>query len=108
MKTYFDHKNLELYQQAIGFCGSVGNFPGKVTRKPASEDQLDQVSTSIPLQTAEANGRFSDAGRARFLDPGQRTACLLKRFSTRVDFLPEDESEYDHDQEHDHEGHAAC
>ena len=140
MKTYFDHEKLDVYQQAIGFYGWVGEFMGSISGKAAAKDQLDRASTSIPLNIAEANGKFSNADRSRFLEIGRGSALecaacldvlvarklatadqvaakeqlvkivnmlvgLLKRFSTRAEFLKEDEAPYgfDHDQEQDHE-----
>jgi four helix bundle protein len=68
MKAYFDHEKLDVYQEAISFCGWVGDLLGEVTIKTAAKDQLDRASTSIPLNIAEANGKFSNADRARFLE----------------------------------------
>lgn len=139
MKTYFDHEKLEVYQQAISFCGWVGEFLNSVSSKAAAKDQLDRASTSIPLNVAEANGKFSNADQSRFLEIGRGSALecaacldvlvarnlvtadqvapakdqlvkvvkmlmgLLKRFSTRADFLKEEEATYGIDQEQDHE-----
>jgi four helix bundle protein len=81
MKTYFDHEKLNVYQEAIAFCGWVGEFIASINSKLAAKDQLDRASTSIPLNIAEANGKFSDADRARFLEIGRGSslecaACL--------------------------------
>jgi len=70
MKTYFDHERLDVYQEAIAFCGWVGDLLNEVTAK----DQLDRASTSIPLNIAEGNGKFSNADRARFLEIGRGSA----------------------------------
>jgi four helix bundle protein len=68
MKTYFDHERLDVYQEAIAFCGWVGDFLSEVTVKAAAKDQLDRASTSIPLNIVEGNRKFSNADRARFLE----------------------------------------
>ena len=68
MKTYFDHEKLDVYQEAIAFCGWVGELLGTITSKAAAKDQLDRASTSIPLNIAEGNGKFSHIDRARFLE----------------------------------------
>jgi len=68
MKIYFDHEKLDVYRQAIAFCGWVGEFLGKVSSKAAARDQLDRASTSVPLNIAEGNAKFSKADRARFLE----------------------------------------
>jgi four helix bundle protein len=66
MKTYFDHEKLDVYQEAIAFCGWVRDLLSEVTVKASAKDQLDRASTSIPLNIAEGNGKFSYADRADF------------------------------------------
>ena len=99
MKIYFDHEKMDVYQQAIAFCGWVGQFLGKVTSKAAAKDQLDRASTSVQLNIAEGNAKFSGADRARFFEIARGStvecaACL------------EDEPRYvqdDYEQEHEHD-----
>jgi len=74
MKIYFDHEKLDVYQEAITFCGWVGEFLAVIAAKPAAKDQLDRASTSIPLNIAEGNGKFSARDRARFLEVARGSA----------------------------------
>jgi four helix bundle protein len=74
MKTHFDHEKLDVYQEAIAFCGSVGAFIAAISAKAAAKDQLDRASTSIPLNIAEGNGKFSAKDRARFLEMARGSA----------------------------------
>jgi len=74
MKTYFDHEKLDVYREAIAFCGWVGDLLSEVTVKASAKDQLDRASTSIPLNIAEGNGKFSYADRARFLEIARGSA----------------------------------
>ena len=74
MKTYFDHEKLDVYQEAIAFCGWVGELLGQIQAKAAAKDQLDRASTSIPLNIAEGNGKFSTVDRARFLEIARGSA----------------------------------
>jgi four helix bundle protein len=81
MKGYFDHEKLDIYQDAIPFCGWVGDLLNEIAGKAAAKDQLDRASTSIPLNIAEGNGKFSTVDRARFLEIARGsalecTACL--------------------------------
>jgi four helix bundle protein len=135
MKTYFDHERLDVYQESIAFCGWVGDLLSNITAKAAVKDQLDRASTSIPLNIAEGNGKFSTVDRARFLEIARGSAlecaaCLdvlvarklvgpeeiisakeqlvrivnmlmrmLKRFSSRAEFLREKEGLYATEQE---------
>ena len=68
MKTYFDHEKLDVYREAIAFCGWTGDLLNSISAKAAAKDQLDRASTSIPLNIAEGNGKFSGKDRARFLE----------------------------------------
>src|SRR5438552_11413475 len=74
MKIYFDHEKLDVYQEAIAFCGWVGEFLTAISTKAAAKDQLDRASTSLPLNIAEGNGKFSDADRSRFLEIARGSA----------------------------------
>ena len=74
MKIYFDHEKLDVYQEAIGFCGWVGDFLSAISAKAAAKDQLDRASTSIPLNIAEGNGKFSAKDRARFFEIARGSA----------------------------------
>ena len=74
MKTYFDHEKLDVYREAIAFCEWVGPFLANIPAKAAAKDQLDRASTSIPLNIAEGNGKFSAADRARFFEVARGSA----------------------------------
>jgi four helix bundle protein len=74
MKTYFDHEKLDVYQEAIAFCGWVGELLSQISAKAAAKDQLDRASTSLPLNIAEGNGKFSAVDRARFLEIARGSA----------------------------------
>src|SRR5881396_1888699 len=74
MKAYFDHEKLDVYQETIAFCGWVGELLGQISAKAAAKDQLDRASTSLPLNIAEGNGKFSNVDRARFLEIARGSA----------------------------------
>jgi len=74
MKVYFDHEKLDVYREAIAFCGWVGELLNTIAAKAAAKDQLDRASTSIPLNIAEGNGKFSGKDRARFLEIARGSA----------------------------------
>ena len=63
----FSHEKLIVYRKSIEFVAwtqpILESLPGKV----AARDQLDRASTSVPLNIAEGNAKFSKAERARFL-----------------------------------------
>jgi four helix bundle protein len=71
---YFDHEKLDVYRNSIAFCAWVGDFLPSITTKTSAKDQLDRASTSIPLNIAEGNGKFSVKDRARFLEMARGSA----------------------------------
>ncbi len=73
-RILFDHEKLDVYQQSIAFCGWVGEFLDRVPGKVAAKDPLNRASTSIPLNIAEGNGKFSPRDRARFLEMARGSA----------------------------------
>ena len=74
MKIYFDHEKLDVYTQSIDFCGWVGDFLRTITEKAPAKDHLDRASTSVPLNIAEGNGKFSAADRSRFFEIARGSA----------------------------------
>jgi four helix bundle protein len=97
MKIYFDREKLDVYQESIAFCGWVGDLLNDIAGKAAAKDQLDRASTSLPLNIAEGNGKFSTADRARFLEIARGSAlecaaCLdvlaVRKFTTPERTIP--------------------
>lgn len=74
MTIYFDHEKLRVYQQAIAFVVWCGKLFDSSTKRGAVYDQLDRASTSIALNLAEGNGKFSKRDRCRFLDIAMSSA----------------------------------
>lgn len=74
MTASFDHEKLEVYQESLAFCGWAGELLAAISAKAAAKDQLDRASTSIPLNIAEGNGKFSSRDRARFFEIARGSA----------------------------------
>ena len=74
MKTYFDHEKLDVYRESIAFYAWTGDLLNSISAKAAAKDQLDRASTSVPLNIAEGNGKFSAKDRARFLEMARGSA----------------------------------
>ncbi len=69
----FDHEKLEVYHGSITFCAWAGELIEHLPRL-AARDQLDRASTSIPLNIAEGNAKFSLADRSRFFEMARGSA----------------------------------
>jgi four helix bundle protein len=65
---WFDHEKLEVYQEAIAFISWLSNILEESGRVGDVKDQLDRASTSIPLNIAEGNGKYTPKDRCRFFD----------------------------------------
>ena len=74
MKMHFDHEKLDVYQDAIGFVSWVDELLEKIPKSLAVYNQLDRASTSIPLNIAEGNGKYTAADRCRFFDIARGSA----------------------------------
>ena len=74
MKTHFDHEKLDVYQEAIGFVSWVEELLEGIPKNLAVHNQLDRASTSMPLNIAEGNGKFTPADRCRFFDIARGSA----------------------------------
>ena len=62
----FAHENLVAYQKAIAFVSWTQPFIESIPSAASAKNQLERASTSIPLNLAEGNGKFSSKDRARF------------------------------------------
>jgi four helix bundle protein len=70
----FDHEKLEVYQAALSFIEWLEPILQKLPKSLAVTDQLDRASTSIPLNLAEGNGKFTGPDRCRFFDNARGSA----------------------------------
>jgi four helix bundle protein len=74
MKIYFDHEKLSVYQESIRFVAWVSDLLETVPKSLAAHNQLDRASTSIPLNIAEGNGKYTSPDRCRFFDISRGSA----------------------------------
>jgi four helix bundle protein len=65
---FFDHEKLEGYREAINFVAWASTLLDSSARVGDVKDQLDRASTSLPLNIAEGNGKYSPKDRCRFFD----------------------------------------
>jgi four helix bundle protein len=67
-ECWFDHEKLEVYREAVAFVAWQSELLDGAMRVGEVRDQLDRASTSIPLNIAEGNGKYSLKDRCRFFD----------------------------------------
>lgn len=70
----FSHENLEVYQTALRLTGWVENLSAAFACSADLLSKLDTSTTSIVLNLAEGNGRFSGADHAKFLGIAYKAA----------------------------------
>ena len=73
-KTYFDHEKLIAYQRSIQFVAWSSPMLEKLPAKLAVSDQLDRASTSVPLNIAEGNAKYTAPDRCRYFDTARGSA----------------------------------
>ena len=74
MAKIFDHEKLKVYQLSLDFVEWVGNFLSKIDKSINACDHLDRASTSITLNIAEGNGKYSPKDRCRYFDISKGSA----------------------------------
>jgi len=74
VRTYFDHEKLHVYQAAIRFVAWAEPIVQNLPSKASVRDQLDRAATSIPLNVAEGNGKYTPRDRCRFFDTARGSA----------------------------------
>ena len=74
MPPQFDHEKLEVYQESLRFISWLEPLLQRLPKSLSVRDQLDRASTSIPLNIAEGNGKFTKPDRCRFFDNARGSA----------------------------------
>lgn len=74
MNRHFDHENLQVYQKSVQFVAWTTDLLDELPKSLAVRNQLDRASTSLPLNIAEGNGKFTDADRCRYFDIARGSA----------------------------------
>lgn len=74
MKPLFDHEKLNVYQASLKFVTVAETILEKIPKSLSAWSQLDRASTSIPLNIAEGNGKFTSPDRCRFFDIARGSA----------------------------------
>ncbi len=70
----FDHEKLNVYTTAIKLVAWSSDLLTNIPKHISVHNQLDRASTSIPLNIAEGNGKYTSADRCRFFDNARGSA----------------------------------
>ncbi len=62
----FSHEKLNVYRRAIDFVAWTQPLIESLSASVSARQQIERASTSIPLNLAEGNGKFSPRDRARY------------------------------------------
>jgi len=73
-KICFDHEKLVAYQRSIQFVAWASQFLENFSTNLVVYDQLDRVSTSVPLNIAEGNAKYTARDRCRYFDTARGSA----------------------------------
>ena len=73
-KLYFDPEKLVAYQRSVQFITWSSPLLENQSPKPAVFDQLDRASTSVPLNIAEGNAKYTAPDRCRYFDSARGSA----------------------------------
>jgi four helix bundle protein len=89
MKIYFDHERLQAYQTSLDFIRWREPILERLPKNAAVFGQLDRARTSIPLNIAEGNAKFTPVDKCKFFDIAHGSmvecaACLDVLFLKRA------------------------
>ena len=74
MNPNFDHEKLSVYQESIKFVVWSDEILETLPKNLAVHGQLDRAATSMSLNIAEGNGKYTAADRCRFFDIARGSA----------------------------------
>jgi four helix bundle protein len=74
MNPYFDHEKPQVCQESLAFVAWLEPKMQKLAKTIAVRDQLDRASTSMVLNLAEGNGKFTLPDGCRFFDIARGSA----------------------------------
>ena len=70
----FDHEKLRVSQYSLDFIEWIGNLIDEIPEKISACRHLDEASTSISLNIAEGNGKFTTKDRCKYFDISRGSA----------------------------------
>ena len=71
---WFGHEKLDVYREAIDFIAWLSALLESIVRAGDVKDHLDRASTSIALNVAEGNGKYTAKDRCKYFDSAHGSA----------------------------------
>ena len=71
---YTGREKLDVYQLAISFVGWCEDILLRCEGRASAKQHLDEASTSIPLNIAEGNGKWSKKDRRKYFEIARASA----------------------------------
>jgi four helix bundle protein len=79
-KVYFKHESLEVYQRTLQLHEGLGEILLGDKREHRYAKRMDELSTSVTLNIAEGNGRFSKRDHGSFAVLAEEAATKLAAY----------------------------
>lgn len=70
----FDHERLDVHKASLEFIAWLEPILQQLPKSISVLNQLGRASTSIPLNIAEGNGKYTSADRCRYFDNARGSA----------------------------------
>ncbi len=79
-KRFFPHESLEVYQRSLQLHESLNVMWSEDRIRCRHVRRVDELSTSLTLNIAEGNGRFSQLDHSKFLDVAEDSGTKLAAY----------------------------
>ena len=73
----FPHESLAVYQRSLQLHRALGNILDEHAKGRRYARRIDELSTSVTLNIAEGNVRFSSRDHSKFTDQAEEAGCKL-------------------------------
>lgn len=70
----FGHEKLKVYQRSISFVKFVQAITSELPKRSYIIDQITRASSSIPLNIAEGNGKYTSKDKSKYFDIARGSA----------------------------------
>jgi len=79
-ERFFAHESLDVYQRSLQLHGALGEVLFGERKEHRYARRVDELITSLTLNIAEGNGRFSKRDHGTFADTAEEAATKLAAY----------------------------